>query len=537
MTRAATQTDLDEIEQRSKAYLESGGDPGVRPDQVFWGDHRPTRQDGAVAECLDREPPCDPDSEKMLLRSIMLVPDTLENEDVTADLFHKEINRTVYLVIAQLAEDRLPRDVAHVCQKLAENEQLDALGGRSRIAELLAGDALPASTPVYISALKDKHARRKLLYAGMNLIQDVHNPECSTNEIAIWTAERARKAQDVLNSVERIEPVRVRDLIAKNPRLHEPVIDGLLRREETMNIIAAPKVGKSWLSYLVALTKGCGGRLFDTFDCPPGKVLLVDNELHAPTLAHRIADVAYAMGLTKDDYGDAITVLSLRGRLRDLHGIVEILDSFKPGQFDVCILDAWYRAIPSGTSENDNAAVANLYNVIDAAARRSALSWINIHHASKGGQAEKSVTDVGAGAGAQSRAADAHVILRPHEEDKAVVLEAVVRSFPPVPPLPLRWEFPLWVADTTLDPNLVRGRLNKSEEKQLDKDKVAKDKILAVLVKEPQNARFLRGVIGAGPDRTNRLLDALEAAEAVEWEEVKAKGGTQRVYRLKESGL
>jgi hypothetical protein len=79
-----------------------------------------------------------------------------------------------------------------------------------------------------------------------------------------------------------------------------------------------------------------------------------------------------------------------------------------------------------------------------------------IHHASKGNQSAKSVTDVGAGAGAQSRATDTHLVLRPHEEKNAVVLDAAARSWPPIAPICLRWEFPLWKPASDLDPTALR---------------------------------------------------------------------------------
>jgi hypothetical protein len=60
------------------------------------------------------------------------------------------------------------------------------------------------------------------------------------------------------------------------------------------------------------------------------------------------------------------------------------------------------------------------------------------------------------GAGSQSRATDTHLVLRPHEQDGCVVLDAAVRSWPPVAPLCLRWEFPVWLPDNTLDPAALR---------------------------------------------------------------------------------
>jgi len=78
--------------------------------------------------------------------------------------------------------------------------------------------------------------------------------------------------------------------------------------------------------------------------------------------------------------------------------------------------------------------VAGLYNLLDSYADALGAAFSLVHHSSKGNHSGKNVTDVGAGAGAQSRAADTHLVLRPHESDSAVVVEAAVRSWAPVSP-------------------------------------------------------------------------------------------------------
>ena len=113
--------------------------------------------------------------------------------------------------------------------------------------------------------------------------------------------------------------------------------------------------------------------------------------------------------------------------------------------------------LPPGTDENDNAAMCRVYNTIDAYAEKLGAAFILVHHTSKGNQSGKGVTDVGSGAGSISRATDSHLILRPHEEPNCAVLEAAVRSWPPVEPRALRWTFPVWTPDDTLDPQQLRN--------------------------------------------------------------------------------
>lgn len=52
--------------------------------------------------------------------------------------------------------------------------------------------------------------------------------------------------------------ISIVDLVANHPELRRPVIHGLLRAGETMNVIANPKVGKSWLVTDLALSVATG---------------------------------------------------------------------------------------------------------------------------------------------------------------------------------------------------------------------------------------------------------------------------------------
>jgi len=248
----------------------------------------------------------------------------------------------------------------------------------------------------------------------------------------------------------------VRELGIAYPVLRPPVIHGLLREGETMNVIASPKTGKSWLTIDLALSVATGRPWLGRFQTVRGDVLIIDNELHPETSSHRIPRVAEARGLTLADIGDCVAVDNLRGRLQSLLDLGPYFDAIERGRFKVIVLDAFYRFMPVGGDENDNGTMANIYNVIDSYADRLGCSFVLIHHSTKGSQSGKSVTDVGAGAGAQSRATDTHLVLRPHEENGVVVLDAAVRSWAPIEPVCLRWTFPVWNADGMLDPAALK---------------------------------------------------------------------------------
>lgn len=277
-------------------------------------------------------------------------------------------------------------------------------------------------------------------------------------------------------------PVTARRLIEDNSSLRKPVIDGILRQGETMNIIAGPKVGKSWLVTGLALDVVRGGRWMDLHKCSQGRVLIVDNELHPETTAHRIPIVAESHGMAVDDYGDLLHILSLRGNLMTMDRMFDdILKQAKKGFYKIVILDAFYRFMPSGISENDNAQIARLYNDIDRMASETGASFVLVHHSSKGDQSQKSVTDVGSGAGSQSRAADVHMVIRRHKESGAFVIDAAVRSWSPLDPICARWEFPRFIRDYDLDPNCLHSNDDGGDD-QVSADDVA-DYVSQVAVK------------------------------------------------------
>jgi hypothetical protein len=304
----------------------------------------------------------------------------------------------------------------------------------------------------------------------------------------------------------RLKTKTVRQLLNENPDLRRPVIHGLLREGETMNVIASPKIGKSWLVTDLALSVATGRPWLETYPTERGSVLICDNELHRETTAHRIPKVMAARGISIDDVGEQIHVANVRGDLKDIFSLGSCFESLQPGQFKVIVLDAFYRFMPRDSDENDNGTMSQVYNHLDRHAAQLGCSFVLIHHSSKGNQSGKAVTDVGAGAGSQSRATDTHLVLRPHEEESCVVLDAAVRSWPPIPPRCLRWTFPVWVPDDRLDPAALRPerprRRPKTEERANPPERATE---------RPWDAlRFVEAFVGPTPATTLAIIQAAE---------------------------
>jgi hypothetical protein len=257
-------------------------------------------------------------------------------------------------------------------------------------------------------------------------------------------------------------PKSLRDLVGEHKSLKPPIIHGLLRQGETMNIISASKIGKSWLVMDLALAVAQGKPWLGR-PTRAGNVLILDNELHPETTADRFPRVAGTRSYDPAEYQDRVFVHNLRGSLVDLFRMEPYFSRIAPEQYKIIVLDAFYRFLPPKTDENDNAAVASLYNFIDRMAERLKCAFVLIHHSSKGDQGGKSITDVGSGAGSQSRAADCHFVLRHHEIPGYIVADAAPRSWPPVEAFSLRWDFPVWNLAPNVAPELKTAKTKKSK--------------------------------------------------------------------------
>ena len=301
----------------------------------------------------------------------------------------------------------------------------------------------------------------------------------------------------------------VGDFVAKHPAMRSPLIAGLLREGETANLIAAPKVGKSLLAMLLAISTTIGRPWLDTFACFKNKVLYVDNELHAETLADRARYLMKAMELTEGERADVETNLfleSLRGRLVDLVAMeARYFDKLEPGQFQLIVLDAWYRFLPRGQNENSAADITALYNILDRVADRLGCAFLLIHHTSKGNQGDKAITDVGAGSGAQTRATDTHITIREHEVEGLGVLDAVTRSWKQPESLTLKLDWPLWTA------SMIEPQIKATENRQEQKTKKRRKKQLAELVASltetgEMRASVVRRSLGIPPSAFEAIL-------------------------------
>lgn len=414
----------------------------------------------------------------------------------------------------EVPRDRLPEAPSWLCKALDELAQRP-----ERAKEPLANSIPEGQRNTTLTRLAGTMRRMGMtqaeIYAGLAQVNlDRCDPPLQREEIEkiaasiasyppdqIATAVAENHYGQMLQSSAKMHPLSLGELTSRYQDLRRPVIHGLLRQGETMNIISSPKVGKSWLVIDLALAVAGNRAWLDTFITERGSVLIIDNELHSETSAHRIPKVAAARRINIADVQSRLYVQNLRGYLQDIFSLAEYFRSLEPGRFQLVILDAMYRFMPADTDENDNGSMARIYNVLDRYADALGCSFVLIHHTSKGSQSSKAITDVGAGAGSQSRATDTHLILRPHEVNNVVVLDAAVRSFPPVEKRCLLWQFPVFIPANELDPAMLRVERPRRRGKEFNESEKSEPK-------EPSRSAewFAQTFVGSEPKHREVIL-------------------------------
>lgn len=258
-------------------------------------------------------------------------------------------------------------------------------------------------------------------------------------------------------------PVNFATLAASRPERAPEIIHGIARRGFVTSLVSQTKARKSWLvGQLMMAVADSMPRFWLGHRVSNGRVLLIDGELTLATINFRLGRIAEALQVPAAAWAN-IDICPLRGRTKDAPKALAWAMAQPPETYSLIVVDPLYCFYPSqpGFSENDNAAMRTVFDQMIAFAGKTAAAVVVIHHSSKGSQAEKHVSDVGAGAGSIMRSVDAHLVLRAHREKDAVVFDGIVRDFPELTPTCWRWRFPQFEEAPELDPTDLAGTKQK----------------------------------------------------------------------------
>jgi len=263
-------------------------------------------------------------------------------------------------------------------------------------------------------------------------------------EIAAWRAEGelARKPAP-------LPPIVAADAEDKKPLEIPPeLIRGILYQGAKLMLSAPSKARKTYLlaDLAVCVARGLAWLGMET---AAGAVLYLNFELQPFALRERLRAICAAHNVAVPAN---LHLWNLRGHRADLPRIrAELVAASKRLDVSLLIFDPVYKLL-NGISENDAAEIAGLLGEVEAVAYETGAAVAFAHHFAKGNSNAKESIDRASGSGVWARDPDAVVTLTPNTAEDCLGVEMHLRNFAPVDPFAVRWQFPLWVRDTTVDP-------------------------------------------------------------------------------------
>ncbi|MFH1607445.1 MAG: replicative DNA helicase [Nanoarchaeota archaeon] len=213
-----------------------------------------------------RIPPQNIESERALLGSIMLRPETLAEimDILRPEAFYVDKHKTIFEAMMHLYEKREPIDLLTLSSKLKESVDLDRIGGMSYLTEIV--NSVPSSSNAehYANIIQKKHTIRKLIEAGEHIANISYNEEHELEELLDKAEKKLYEVtsknlsgvyieiKDVLGEAwERLERIhKSKDELRGIPTGFKDLDNKLsgLQKSDLIILAARPSVGKTSLA-------------------------------------------------------------------------------------------------------------------------------------------------------------------------------------------------------------------------------------------------------------------------------------------------
>ncbi len=430
-----------------------------------------------ASEILDRLPPQDLAAEMNLLGSIGLESSILPDVGrlVQAAHFYAEAHQIIYWAFLDIHEIGGKIDITRLVALLKENGTYDKVGGAAYLAEVLQSVPYATNWRYYAEIVKEKAARRNGINAATEALRDLWNegiPVAETVSHVTRSLTNIDQAGDTKRSLPQIRDAF--DLCETDVPLPSELIQGLLHQGSKLSFSGASKGYKTWALDSLALSVAYGLRWLGC-ETRRAKVLLIDLELQEAFCRRRLLTLSSERALNISRERGRLDVWNLRGFAVGHQLLLpQIEERIGNDGYGLVIVDPIYKLYADGSNENAAADVAALMNSLERLCSRCNAAVAFGAHYSKGNQAGKEAIDRISGSGVFARDPDSLLNLTAHEQPDCYTVEATLRNFPPMEPFVVRWAFPLFVRDTTLDPAALKkiGR----------PPKYTADALLAVLV-------------------------------------------------------
>ncbi len=195
----------------------------------------------------------------------------LASEIVSADDFYRELHKKIFRVCQFLAAKSQPVDIVTVAQELKAREQLEECGGPDYLSSTIEACPSSASVESYARTVLDCSQKRGFAILASELEMHAMNGN-SAGDIRVWLSERLSEFSARAASGEGIKEWSAQELLETEFPPARFAVEGLLPMGLTI-FAGAPKIGKSWLSYNLALAVAQGTLALGKHEAKQGDAL------------------------------------------------------------------------------------------------------------------------------------------------------------------------------------------------------------------------------------------------------------------------
>ena len=289
------------------------------------------------------------------------------------------------------------------------------------------------------------------------------------------------------------------DILSSPPPKPSQLIENILYRGGKLNINGPSKARKTFFQIHLGVCVATGTPWFN--HCVvKGRVLYVNLELLPWSFFDRLRAITNSLGVSIEPH--QFTALHLRGFRPTVESLEQYLSAAVADKdYSLIFFDPLYKILGL-RDENAAGDMGDLLNRLEVIGRNAGAAVAFAHHFAKGDASNKDALDRSSGSGVLARDGDSIITLTPHETEDCFAMETILRDFPPIESSVLRWQFPLFIPDDSLNP----ADLKKPGKSGPDP---SADDILAIISPIPKSLDELTDALRA---RTGRGINVCKAA-------------------------
>ena len=340
------------------------------------------------------------DAERSILGAVLLDNAAMEQAaGLEVAHFSLDSHRRIFSAMNEMYEDRVPIDIITLAEYLKSKQQLDAVGGVAYLSSLTDGIPPRANIKHYVLIVIKKAQLRALIISSNRVISravtNMEDPNAILRDMEqdIARIELDGPAKDV--------PIFVpaHKFVSTAPDRVEWRVEKIIEKGTNGLIVAPPKTGKSFVTTFLSLCLATGYPFFG-LDVAQCRVALVSREDFAHTTARRMARLLKGMGFDPNHNLEPYLHISSREQCRtmmldngpDRQNLIRNLNDLGT---EFLILDVLNKLHSS--NEKDPTEMTRVMNYMDQIHDEVGCQICVIHHARKGSDDDRTISDAGRG--------------------------------------------------------------------------------------------------------------------------------------------